>query len=74
MQVKSRATQSVLNDFIRRADEVGTFDRLFFVCHHPIGNLSMPIDRKDTQLWSRHELARTVLRLGLSDWIIERAS
>jgi hypothetical protein len=74
VQVKSSARQGELNDFIGRADEVGTFDRLFFVCHHPIGSLSMPIDRKDAQLWSGHELARTALRLGLSDWIIEKIS
>jgi hypothetical protein len=74
VQVKSRANQSRLNDFMERADEVGTFDRLFFVCHHPIGSLSTPIDRKDAQLWCGHELARTALRLGLSDWIIEKVS
>ena len=74
MQVKSSASQGILNEFIRRVDEGGTFDRLFFVCHHPIGHLSMPIDRKDAQLWSSHELAQTVLRLGLSDWIIEKVS
>jgi restriction endonuclease len=74
VQVKSRARQNAVNDFIDRVDEIGTFDRVFFVCHHPIGTLSMPIDRRDAQLWSGDELARTALRLGLSDWIIEKIS
>ena len=74
VQVKSRAAQSQLNDFIARADEVGTFQRLVFVCHDPVGSLSIPMGRNDVQLWSGHELARTTLRLGLSDWIIEKVS
>jgi Restriction endonuclease len=74
VQVKSSADQKTLDAFISRADEAGLFDRLFFVCHTPKGKLTAPIDRADTHIWFGRELAKTALRLGLSDWIFERVS
>jgi hypothetical protein len=74
VQVKSSADQKTLDAFIGRADEAGVFDRLFFICHSPKGDLTAPIDRADTHIWSGRELAKTALRLGLSDWIFEKVS
>ena len=74
VQVKSSASQKTLNGFVSQADENGTFDRLFFICHSPKGQLAPPTDRSDIHLWSGRELAKTALRLGLSDWIIEKVS
>jgi hypothetical protein len=73
VQVKSRATQHVLNEFVDAADQSGKFDRLFFVCHSPKGRLTSPGGREDVYLWSGRELAKTALRVGLFDWVIEKA-
>ena len=72
VQVKSSATQKTFEKFVSLADEAGSFDRLFFICHSPIGPLKPPDDRSNVHIWTGRELAVTVLRLGLSDWIIER--
>jgi hypothetical protein len=74
VQVKTSAGQRQLDEFINLIDEAGTFDRLFFVCHSPKGNLVAPIDRRDVHVWVGRELATTSLRLGLADWIIEKVS
>lgn len=74
IQVKSAAGQKQLDQFISSADEAGSFDRLFFACHSPKGNLAAPLDRRDVHVWVDRELARTALRLGLADWIIEKIS
>lgn len=72
IQVKSAASQKQLDTFISDADETGSFDRLFFACHSPKGRLAAPAERRDVHIWADRELAKTVLRLGLSDWIIEK--
>jgi restriction endonuclease len=73
VQVKSTATQHVLDNFVDAADQIGKYDRLFFVCHSPKGALAAPVGRKDVHLWSGRELARTAMRVGLLDWVIEKA-
>jgi hypothetical protein len=73
VQVKSSANQRILDGFISSADEGGKFQRLFFACHSPRGQLSSP-EREDVHIWTGRELAETALRLGLSDWILERIS
>ena len=74
VQVKSRAEQGKLDAFVGAADEVGSFDRLFFACHSPSGSLMVPGDRTDLHIWSNRELAVMALRTGMSDWIMERVS
>lgn len=74
IQVKSAAGQKQFDAFINAADETGSYDRLFFACHSPRGTLTAPVDRRDVHLWADRELARTALRLGLADWIIEKIS
>jgi|ERR1700730_16481575 len=74
VQVKSSATQKTFENFVSLADEAGSFHRLFFICHSPKGQLKSPDDRRNVHIWTGCELAATVLRLGLSDWIIERVA
>lgn len=74
IQIKSSATQLALNEFVKLADETDDFDRLFFVCHSPKQKLKSPIDRDDIHVWSTTELSGMALRLGLSDWVIEKVS
>jgi hypothetical protein len=72
VQVKSKANQAKLDAFVRRADASGSYDRLFFVCHSPVGTLKAPAGRDDIHLWTGRQLAATALRTGLADWIIEK--
>lgn len=37
VQVKSAASQSVLDDYVRRFEEASEFSRLIFACHSPEG-------------------------------------
>lgn len=71
VQVKARAGQDELDQYITSCDEMGTYSRLFFVCHSPHGELSAR-DRSDVHVWARREFAETVLRLGLQDWVLEK--
>lgn len=72
VQVKSAADQSLLDDYIERVDATQRFDRFFFICHSPKGALKTPVDRTDIQVWTGQELASTVVKLGLQDWVIEK--
>lgn len=71
VQVKSSAAQTVVEDYLRRFDEDGTYDRFFFVCHSPEGALS-PSDRPNVHIWTSARLAEIVIEAGLVDWLIEK--
>ena len=73
VQVKSRANQKVLDAYVARFDEMGTFNRMFFVCHSPAGALKAP-DRPDIHVWAGRDFAATVPRLGLHDWVLEKVA
>jgi hypothetical protein len=73
VQVKSSASQKTLDQYVSRVDDAERFDRFFFVCHSPEGDLVAPSDRSDVHLWTGRELASTILRLGLQDWVFEKA-
>ncbi len=72
VQVKSRASQRTLEEYISRIDRYETYDRLFFVCHSPKGTIAAPGDRDDVVVWSGIELAERAMKTGLQDWILER--
>lgn len=74
VQVKSASSQRKLDSFVGDADETGKFDRLFFVCHSPKGELAAPADRTDVHVWTGREFANVVLRLGLVDWVMEKVA
>ncbi len=71
VQIKSSADQKSLEKFVVQADETGKFNRVFFVCHSPKENLLMD-ERPDVHIWDAGTLSQTAIRLGLSNWIIER--
>jgi hypothetical protein len=72
VQVKAAAGQQQLDEFVDAADGVGSFDRLFFVCHTPRGKLVPLTGRPDVYLWAGRELAAMSVSLGLADWIVEK--
>lgn len=73
VQVKSVASQKILDQYVAKVDDADRFDRFFFVCHSPEGELRPPSDRGDVYVWAGRELASGVLRLGLQDWVFEKA-
>ncbi len=71
VQVKSKASQQTLDDYIGRVDKIGIYDRLFFVCHSAQGEISAP-GRADVQVWTGRAFAALVLKAGLHDWVVEK--
>lgn len=72
VQVKSKAGQGVLDDYIGRFRRRGAYDRLFFVCHSPTGALRA--DHARHHVWAGERLAEAAVRAGLFDWLIERTA
>jgi len=72
VQVKSKAGQSVLDDYIGRFQRSETYDRMFFVCHSPKGALSVD-DDASLHVWTGDRLADAAVKAGLFDWLIERS-
>ena len=72
VQVKRSATQSTLDDYVRRFTErEELYQRMIFAVHSPTPNLSEPTDRR-IQIWGRKKIADLAVRLGLADWIAKR--
>lgn len=72
VQVKARARQPILNDYIEKFDAAGCFARLFFACHST--DTALISERQDVHIWQGKKLASTVARVGLTDWVLERIS
>ncbi|MGE3711447.1 MAG: restriction endonuclease [Hyphomicrobiaceae bacterium] len=70
VQVKSKARQAVLDDYVTRFRENGSQDRLFFVCHSPRGK--MAVSDPDIHLWTGDTLAAAATKAGLFEWLIDR--
>ena len=71
VQVKSKATQSVLDDYLERYRRNGGYTRFFFICHSPAASLS--VDGCDRlHVWVGDALADAAVRAGLFDWLMER--
>jgi hypothetical protein len=74
VQVKSTATQKTLDEYVERVDDAERFDRFFFVCHSPKGEIIPPSDRGDVHIWAGRDLAAIVLKMGLLDWVLEKVA
>ncbi len=73
VQVKSKAGQAVLDDYIDRFRRSGTHDHMFFVCHSPKGSLN--VDASDNlHIWAGDRLAVAAVRAGLFDWLMDRSA
>ena len=73
VQVKSKAGQAVLDDYVGRFRRSGAYQRMFFVCHSPKSLLSIEGDER-LHLWAGDRLADAAVRAGLFDWLIERTA
>lgn len=70
VQVKSRATQAVLDGSIAAYRASGAYARMFFVCHSPSSRLTG--DGPDVHVMTGADLARRAIDAGLLDWLMER--
>jgi hypothetical protein len=71
VQVKSKARQGILDDYLRRFSRSG-YDRFFFVCHSAQGDLILPPEPR-LHLFEGERLADAAVKNGLYDWLIERS-
>jgi hypothetical protein len=72
VQVKSKAGQGVLDDYIGRFRRNERYDRMFFVCHSPKGTLWVE-DTAGIHIWVGDALADAAVKAGLFDWLTERS-
>jgi hypothetical protein len=74
VQVKSSATQKVLNEYLEKFKERrDRYARMIFAVHSPIGKLHPPADLPwAVQVWTGDRVAELVVRLGLSEWVENR--
>lgn len=72
VQVKSSATQSTLDDYIRRFSERRElYARMIFAVHSPKGELT-PSPDLPVQVWVGSRVTELAVRLGLGEWIEDR--
>ncbi len=72
VQVKSAATQAVLDEYISRFnDRRDRYSRMIFAVHSPKGILTSPANQL-VSIWTGKEIARRVVKLGLGDWVATR--
>jgi hypothetical protein len=70
VQVKSSATQHILEDYIQRFQARRDFyARMIFVVHSPANKLAPPACIPEVQVWTGNKVAQLVVRLGLGEWV-----
>lgn len=74
VQVKSSASQAVINDYASRLLHRPPNERLMLICHSPQGVLAAPVlmDGRCLTLMTGPEISKRVVDLGLVDWVIHR--
>lgn len=74
VQVKSRASAAVLDDYKKRYSAMHGVDRLVFVCHSPDAGLRARLGNEPdfVNLWFAETIADKAVRAGLFDWIVDR--
>ena len=72
VQVKSSATQAVLNDYVDQfRNQRDRYARMIFAVHTPSGELRAPADLP-VQLWTCDRVAALVVYAGLGEWVESR--
>ncbi len=70
VQVKSKTTSAQLAEYVGKLDELGPYDRMFYVYHS--GEAETDDDR--VTLVNPEKLAELVLDAGLANWLIRKVS
>ena len=71
VQIKSKANQAELNDYLGRFRREDSCYHFFFVCHSTAGALSLPAE-PGLHLWTAERVANAALDAGLFNWLIDR--
>jgi hypothetical protein len=70
VQVKSRTTSGELADYIGRLDDVGPYDRMFYVYHSGKADT----DDERVTVITPEKLAELIVDAGLVGWLIRKVS
>lgn len=70
VQVKSKTTSAELAEYVGKLDELGPYDRMFYVYHSGTANT----DDERVIVVGPERLAELVLDAGLANWIIRKVS
>lgn len=73
VQVKSKASQPILDDYVGRLRLISPEAHVFFVCHSPKGRLSSDNDTR-LSVWTGDRIASAAVSVGLFDWLLMRTS
>lgn len=75
VQVKSSATQAVVDDYARRLDTRAADERIMLVCHSQDGRLAPPATPSGRvfELMLPERLIDVSINAGLTEWIVARA-
>ncbi len=72
VQVKSRAAQAVLDDYVERfRARRDRYDRMIFAVHSAVATLDPPTG-EPIQVWNDDRIAQLSVQLGLGEWIAKR--
>lgn len=74
VQVKSKATMGVFEDYIGQYRSMDEFDEMYFVVHTKDGSFDVWQDTQEIKLWDVEQLSRLVVNSGLISWLIKKAS
>ena len=74
VQIKSSASPGVLADYVGRFQSDPGFDRMFFVCHSPQGELRVAATDKPIHVWAGTAIAQQAVAAGLFDWLVDKAA
>ncbi len=73
VQVKSKANMAAFEASRTVYARDGSFHRMFFVCHSPLGAVP-DLDDPAIVYWASPRLAELTANTGLTDWVIQRAT
>lgn len=73
VQVKSKASQAVLEDYIERFQRYAQYQRMFFVCHTPVG-INLKNSPPNVYIWTNEILADAAVKSALFDWLLMRSN
>jgi len=75
VQIKSKASQQVINDYARRLGERADEERIMLICHSSESGLKAPTSESERglELMLDDDVADLAIKVGLVDWVLSRA-
>ena len=73
VQVKSQTNRTTFQNLVNALDNSQGYSRMFFGYHTPAERFENPAADRVT-VWHRYEIAKQVVRAGLTDWVLSRTT